>query len=253
MQVTGPLNIQFLAKENKILVIECNLRASRSFPFVSKVTKINFIDLATRAILGGKLEKEKNHYLSLGYVGVKASQFSFTRLSGADPTLGVEMASTGEVGCLGEDFYEALLKSLTSVGIKLNLKKVLLSNGPEKQKHNLLASCQKLQSIGVKIYATWGTQKFLEKYGVKATSVSWPDRKKKDNVLTLIEKEKLDLIVNIPKNFQEKEITNDYKIRRKAVDSAVPLITNGELFIRYVEALESYQNQKWKYKSWDEY
>ena len=253
LQVTGPLNIQFLAKENKILVIECNLRASRSFPFVSKVTKINFIDLATRAILGGKLEKEKNHYLSLGYVGVKASQFSFTRLSGADPTLGVEMASTGEVGCLGEDFYEALLKSLTSVGIKLNLKKVLLSNGPEKQKHNLLASCQKLQSIGVKIYATWGTQKFLEKYGVKATSVSWPDRKKKDNVLTLIEKEKLDLIVNIPKNFQEKEITNDYKIRRKAVDSAVPLITNGELFIRYVEALESYQNQKWKYKSWDEY
>ena len=253
LQVTGPLNIQFLAKENKILVIECNLRASRSFPFVSKVTKINFIDLATRAILGGKLEKEKNHYLSLGYVGVKASQFSFTRLSGADPTLGVEMASTGEVGCLGEDFYEALLKSLTSVGIKLNLKKVLLSSGPEKQKHNLLASCQKLQSIGVKIYATWGTQKFLEKYGVKATSVSWPDRKKKDNVLTLIEKEKLDLIVNIPKNFQEKEITNDYKIRRKAVDSAVPLITNGELFIRYVEALESYQNQKWKYKSWDEY
>ena len=243
LQVTGPLNIQFLAKENKILVIECNLRASRSFPFVSKVTKINFIDLATRAILGGKLEKEKNHYLSLGYVGVKASQFSFTRLSGADPTLGVEMASTGEVGCLGEDFYEALLKSLTSVGIKLNLKKVLLSNGPEKQKHNLLASCQKLQSIGVKIYATWGTQKFLEKYGVKATSVSWPDRKKKDNVLTLIEKEKLDLIVNIPKNFQEKEITNDYKIRRKAVDSAVPLITNGELFIRYVEALES-QNKK---------
>ena len=233
LQVTGPLNIQFLAKENKILVIECNLRASRSFPFVSKVTKINFIDLATRAILGGKLEKEKNHYLSLGYVGVKASQFSFTRLSGADPTLGVEMASTGEVGCLGEDFYEALLKSLTSVGIKLNLKKVLLSSGPEKQKHNLLASCQKLQSIGVKIYATWGTQKFLEKYGVKATSVSWPDRKKKDNVLTLIEKEKLDLIVNIPKNFQEKEITNDYKIRRKAVDSAVPLITNGELFIRY--------------------
>ena len=203
LQVTGPLNIQFLAKENKILVIECNLRASRSFPFVSKVTKINFIDLATRAILGGKLEKEKNHYLSLGYVGVKASQFSFTRLSGADPTLGVEMASTGEVGCLGEDFYEALLKSLTSVGIKLNLKKVLLSNGPEKQKHNLLASCQKLQSIGVKIYATWGTQKFLEKYGVKATSVSWPDRKKKDNVLTLIEKEKLDLIVNIPKNFHE--------------------------------------------------
>ena len=134
LQVTGPLNIQFLAKENKILVIECNLRASRSFPFVSKVTKINFIDLATRAILGGKLEKEKNHYLSLGYVGVKASQFSFTRLSGAE-TLGVEMASTGEVGCLGEDFYEALLKSLTSVGIKLNLKKVLLSNGPEKQKH----------------------------------------------------------------------------------------------------------------------
>ena len=143
LQVTGPLNIQFLAKENKILVIECNLRASRSFPFVSKVTKINFIDLATRAILGGKLEKEKNHYLSLGYVGVKASQFSFTRLSGADPTLGVEMASTGEVGCLGEDFYEALLKSLTSVGIKLNLKKVLLSNGPEKQKHNLLASLSK--------------------------------------------------------------------------------------------------------------
>ena len=137
-------------------------------------------------------------------ISVKTSQFSFTRLSGADPTLGVEMASTGEVGCLGEDFYEALLKSLTSVGIKLNLKKVLLSNGPEKQKHNLLASCQKLQSIGVKIYATWGTQKFLEKYGVKATSVSWPDRKKKDNVLTLIEKEKLDLIVNIPQKFSRK-------------------------------------------------
>ena len=183
---------------------------------------------------------------------MKASQFSFTRLSGADPTLGVEMASTGEVGCLGDNFSEALLKSLVSVGIKTNLKKILLSSGPEKKKHSLLASCKKLQNMGVKIYATWGTRIFLKKNGVETVSVAWPNRKKYD-VLNLIEKEKLDLIVNIPKNFQEKELTNDYKIRRKAVDSAVPLITNSELFIRFVEALEFHQNQKWQYKSWNEY
>ena len=257
LKVSGPLNIQFLAKHNQIRVIECNLRASRSFPFVSKVSKVNFIEAATKAILGEKLTKIKNDYLSLNYVGVKASQFSFTRLKGADPTLGVEMASTGEVGCLGDNFYEALIKSLVSVGMKESLKKVLISSGPEHKKHNLLESCRLLEKLGVIIYATSGSYNFLNKYKVNTDLVTWPYEKKiarkKLDVLQLIEKEKLDLVINIPKNFQEKELSNDYQIRRKAVDAGIPLITNAELAIRYIEALDHYKDKKWQTKSWDEY
>lgn len=252
LKAHGPFNIQFIAKKNSIKVIECNLRASRSFPFISKITKYNFIELATKIILGKKIIKPAKNYLDLNYVGVKASQFSFTRLSGADPILGVEMASTGEVGCIGNDFYEALLKSLSSVGIKTSLKKILLSSGKEAKKHYLLDSCYLLQKNGTKIYATKGTHKFLQKHSIKTELVAWPSQKKND-VLKLIEQEKLDLVINIPKNFQEKELTNDYKIRRKAVDFAIPLITNAELAARYIEAVTDYINKKWEYKSWDEY
>ncbi len=252
LKVSGPLNIQFLARNNQIKVIECNLRASRSFPFVSKTTKINFIELATKAILKKKLNPIFNTYLSLDYIGVKASQFSFTRLTGADPTLGVEMASTGEVGCLGDNFYEALLKALVSVGFKKTIKKVLLSSGPKQTKYNLLASCEKLIQMQVQIYATPGTYKFLKKHKITSTYTAWPQKKGK-HVLNLITNEDLDLVINIPKNFQEKEITDDYQIRRKAVNTAIPLITNAELAIRYIEALEFYQDKEWEYKAWDEY
>ena len=252
LQVSGPLNIQFLAKNNQVQVIECNLRASRSFPFVSKITKINFIELATKSILNKKLKPISNPYLSLPYVGVKASQFSFTRLIGADPTLGVEMSSTGEVGCLGDHFFEALLKSLVAVGFKNSVKKILLSSGPEKTKHNLLPSCSKLMQMGVKIYATGGSYRFLKKWGIAADYIAWPHKKER-NVLDLIEEKNLDLVINIPKNFQEKELSNDYLIRRKAVDFATPLITNAELAIRYIEALEFFIQQAWDYKAWDEY
>ena len=252
LQVSGPFNIQFLAKNNQVQVIECNLRASRTFPFVSKVVKVNFIELATKAILEKKLKKSWNNYLSLNYVGVKASQFSFTRLTDADPTLGVEMASTGEVGCLGDNFFEALLKALVSVGFRKKIKKILISSGPEEKKYTLLNSCQKLIQMGVKIYATSGSYRFFKKHKISATLAYWPEEKEK-NVLDLITKKNLDLVVNIPKNFQEKELSNDYKIRRKAIDSAIPLITNAELTIRYIEALEAYQEKNWDYKSWDEY
>lgn len=252
LQVSGPFNIQFLAKNNQVQVIECNLRASRSFPFVSKTTKTNFIELAIQSILGKKLKKLPNTYLSLNYVGVKASQFSFTRLAGADPTLGVEMSSTGEVGCLGDNFFEALLKALVAVGFRKKIKKALISSGPGNKKFTLLASCQKMVKMGIKIYATKGSHQFLKDHDIPSTHTAWPNEKGKD-VLKLIATEDLGLVINIPKNFQEQELSNDYKIRRKTVDAVVPLITNAELAICYIEALEAYQNKEWEYKSWDEY
>ncbi len=251
LEITGPFNMQFLAKGNEIKVIECNLRASRSFPFVSKVYKKNFIRLATQAILGEELDVTQRSFMELSYVGVKASHFSFTRLLGADPILGVEMASTGEVGCLGDDFHEALLKAMRSVGFHLPVKKVLLSTGPEKEKLDFLETAKMLKNCGVKIWATNGTQQFLASHGVKVEQVSWPNAKDGKSVIDLIEEENLDLVVNIPKNFQPNELTNGYKVRRKAVDHGVPLITNPQLAMRFLEA--ACANPELKIKAWNEY
>ena len=250
LQITGPFNMQFLAKGNEIKVIECNLRASRSFPFVSKVYKKNFIRLATQAILGNTQVKAQRSFMELDYVGVKASHFSFTRLLGADPTLGVEMASTGEVGCLGDDFHEALLKAMRSVGFRLKLNKILLSTGPEAEKLAFLEPARLLTKLGCQIFATAGTHKFLADHGVETKKVAWPGEGKKD-VLGVIEDEQLDLVVNIPKNFQQEELTHGYAIRRKAVDHGVPIITNPQLAIRFIEAL--YANPELKIKCWNEY
>ncbi|MDX2470980.1 MAG: carbamoyl-phosphate synthase (glutamine-hydrolyzing) large subunit, partial [SAR324 cluster bacterium] len=251
LEITGPFNMQFLAKGNSIKVIECNLRASRSFPFVSKVYKKNFIKLATEAILGKGATKTQRSFMELDYVGVKASHFSFTRLLGADPTLGVEMASTGEVGCLGDDFHEALLKSMRSVGFRTKLHKVLISSGGEEEKLAFLEPAKALQALGVEVFATPGTHKYFAAHGVDTTQVYWPNQKGDRNVLDAIEEEGLDLVVNIPKNFQSTELTNGYKVRRKTVDHGVPLITNPQLAARFIEAIAA--NPELKIKSWNEY
>lgn len=251
--ITGPFNIQFIAKNNDVKVIECNLRASRSFPFVSKVSNHNFIDFATRAIMGKPVKDIRRSFMELDYVGVKAPQFSFTRLSGADPTLGVEMASTGEVGCLGVDFEEAFLKALLSVGFRLPIKTILMSTGPLENKAEFVESARVLSSLGVKIYCTRGTARFMKQYGVAAEVLNWPLEKKRPNVLEYISSGKIDLVINIPKNFQEEELTNDYIIRRKAVDFGVPLITNLQLAKRFVESLDQLKVSDLKIMSWDEY
>ncbi len=251
LEITGPFNMQFLAKGNSIKVIECNLRASRSFPFVSKVYKKNFIKLATEAILGKGAIKTQRSFMELDYVGVKASHFSFTRLLGADPTLGVEMASTGEVGCLGDDFHEALLKSMRSVGFKTVLKKVLISSGGEEEKLAFIEPAKALLAMGVELFATPGTHKYFAAHGVDTTQVLWPSQKGDRNVLDLIEEVGLDLVVNIPKNFQRTELTNGYKVRRKTVDHGVSLITNPQLAARFIEAIAA--NPELKIKSWNEY
>ena len=251
LEITGPFNMQFLAKGNEIKVIECNLRASRSFPFVSKVFGKNFIQMATEAILGVELPPAQRSFMELNYVGVKASHFSFTRLLGADPTLGVEMASTGEVGCLGDDFHEALLKAMRSVGFKTKLHKVLLSSGPEKEKIAFLETAKLLLENNAQVWTTKGTHEFFKSHGIETQVVAWPDGDKGLNVLDLIENEKLDLVVNIPKNFQAEELTNGYKVRRKSVDHNIPLITNPQLAMRFIEA--SCANPELKIKAWDEY
>jgi len=237
LNITGPFNVQYLARGTDIKVIECNLRASRSVPFVSKVYKVNFIELAVRAMLGEPVQRVEKSFYDLDYVGVKAPQFSFTRLQGADPTVGVEMASTGEVGCLGDDFDEAFLKALISVGFRFPVHRVLLSTGPLVDKVSFLESAQLLQGIGVEFYATRGTSEFLEEYRLPSTTVHWPSEKESPNAGELIEERKIDLVINIPKNFQEAELTNDYLIRRKAVDFGIPLITNIQLANRLAEAL----------------
>ncbi len=241
LQITGPFNIQFIAKANYVKVIECNLRASRSFPFVSKVCKINFIEIATKALMGKTAEVPPNSFMDLNYVGVKAPQFSFTRLLGADPTLGVEMASTGEVGCLGDDFEEAFLKALISVGFKFPLKNILISTGPLENKAEFISSARLLKEAGVQIFATRGTSKFMKQYDIEAKILNWPLEKKSPNVLEFLSNGALDLVINIPKNFQEEELTNDYIIRRKAVDFGIPLITNLQLSPRLVEAISRKQ------------
>ncbi|MCP4749453.1 MAG: carbamoyl-phosphate synthase (glutamine-hydrolyzing) large subunit [Proteobacteria bacterium] len=253
LEITGPFNIQFIAKANSVKVIECNLRASRSFPFVSKVTKQNFIELATKAILGEKLPINGQSFMELEYVGVKAPHFSFTRLLGADPTLGVEMASTGEVGCLGDDFHEALLKAMRSVGFRFPLKNVLLSTGPLENKVNFVDSAKLLQKMNTTLYATTGTHKFMQENGIESKIAPWPSESKEANVLDIFTEKKFDLVINIPKNFQKEELTFGYQIRRMAVDHEVPLITNIQLAKRFIEAVYWKPLDDLKIKAWDEY
>jgi carbamoyl-phosphate synthase large subunit len=253
LEITGPFNIQFIAKENDVKVIECNLRASRSFPFVSKVFKINFIDLATKIVMGKKVPNIERSSFDLDYVGVKAPQFSFTRLKGSDPILGVEMVSTGEVACLGDDFNETFLKSLISVGFKLPKKTILLSTGPIESKAEFLESTKILDQMGFSFYATGGTADFLKKNGIKSKVLFWPLENKEPNTLSYIADGKIDLVINIPKNIEKEELDNDYLIRRKAVDFDVPLITNLQLAKRFVEAIYRTSLDDLKVKSWDEY
>jgi carbamoyl-phosphate synthase large subunit len=253
LEITGPFNIQFIAKDNDVKVIECNLRASRSFPFVSKVLKINFIDIATRLIIGEKIPKLDKSSFDLDYVGVKAPQFSFTRLRGSDPVVRVEMTSTGEVGCVGDDFDEALLKSLLSTGFNPNPKSVLLSTGSLKKKAEFLEETRVLQNMGIKLYATKGTADFMKANGIPAEILNWPLDKEEPNVLTYLTDGKIDLVINIPKNAEKTELDNDYIIRRKAVDMNIPLITNIQLARRFVKAINRYSSDGLKIKSWDEY
>jgi len=253
LKINGPFNIQFVAKDNDVKVIECNLRASRSFPFVSKIFKLNFIDIATKVIMGHHVSKIDRSAFDLDYVGVKAPQFSFTRLSGADPTLGVEMSSTGEVGCIGDDFEEAFLKSLISVGYRLPIKNVLLSTGPIESKAEFLNSTKILKEMGIHFFATGGTARFMQDNGLESEKLHWPLSEKKPNVLDFLADGKIDLVINIPKNYQEEELTNDYIIRRKAVDHAIPIFTNVQLARRFVESISRKSLKDLQVKSWSEY
>jgi carbamoyl-phosphate synthase large subunit len=253
LNITGPFNVQYLSHGTDVKVIECNLRASRSFPFVSKIYKQNFIGLAVKGIMGRKVHRVEKSLHDLDYVGVKAPQFSFTRLQGADPTVGVEMASTGEVGCLGDDFDEAFLKALISVGFKFPIKKVLLSTGPLVDKVAFIESARLLQGLGVEFFATGGTGEFLRSYGFNVTTVHWPSEQLSPNADELIEKKEVDLVINIPKNFQEVELSNDYLIRRKAVDFGIPLLTNIQLANRLAEALSRKRLEDLKVKELQAY
>jgi carbamoyl-phosphate synthase large subunit len=235
------------------MVIELNLRASRSFPFVSKVLKQNFIDAATRVMMGRPVEIDERSYLDLDYVGVKAPHFSFTRLEGADPTLGVEMASTGEVACLGWDFDEAFLKALISVGFRFPLRSALLSTGPIESKAAILDSVRRFVALGVELYATQGTADFLARNDVETTVLRWPLEGGSPNALDYIKERKVDLVINIPKHFQKEELTNDYVLRRSAVDFGVPLITNRQLAERLSEALERVPIDQLRVRSWSRY
>ena len=254
LEISGPFNIQFLAKNNDIKVIECNLRASRSFPFVSKVLKINFIDLATQVMLGLKPEKPSKNAFDLDYVGIKASQFSFSRLQGADPVLGVDMASTGEVGCIGNDSAEALIKAMISVGNRVPSKAVLMSTGTAKQKADLLDAAHELANRGYVIYATGGTHAYLNDNGIPAIRVYWPSQPDmQPQAIELLHEHRVDMVVNIPKNFSETELTNGYKIRRAAIDLNIPLLTNARLASAYIDAFTTHPVDEIEIKSWDEY
>lgn len=253
LKINGPFNIQFIAKDNKVKVIECNLRASRSFPFVSKTLKRNFIEIAAKVIMGIEVEKIEDLSLNYNYVGVKAPEFSFTRLEGADPTTGVEMASTGEVACMGDNFNEAFLKALISVGYKFPIKSILISSGAIESKAELLETTRKFLSLGVKFYATKGTAKFMKSNNIPVETLAWPLEGKSNNAAEFIKAGKIDLVINIPKNFQEEELTNDYTIRRTAVDYKVPLITNRQIAMRLAEALVETKLEDLEIKSWNEY
>ena len=254
LNISGPFNIQYLAKNNDIKVIECNLRASRSFPFVSKVLKLNFIDLATKVMLGIPVEKPNKSAFDLDYVGIKASQFSFSRLQGADPVLGVDMSSTGEVGCIGNDTSEAILKSMLSVGYKMPRKSVLLSTGSAKQKADMLDAAATLYAKGYKLYATGGTYKYLVDNNIPAIQVYWPSEEGQyPQALDMLHNKEIDLVVNIPKNLTSKELSNGYKIRRAAIDLNIPLLTNARLASAFVDAISRYSMDDIEVKSWDEY
>ena len=253
LNISGPFNIQFLARDNDIKVIECNLRASRSFPFVSKVLKVNLIELATKIMIGADWEKPHKSVFDLDYVGVKAPQFSFSRLAKADPVLGVDMASTGEVGCIGDSFYEALLKAMYSVGYRMPSRAVLISSGPAKSKADLLEAARLLQGRGYKLYATRGTQQFLISAGVEAEMAHWPDEQASPNTVDLIKKRVVDLVINIPKDLSATELNNDYQIRRNAVDYNIPLITNARLASAFIHAFCSLAESELEIKAWDEY
>ena len=253
LNISGPFNIQFLAKNNEIKVIECNLRASRSFPFVSKVLKRNFIETATKIMLDVPVEKPDSSTFDIDYVGVKASQFSFARLHKADPILGVDMSSTGEVGCLGADYDEAILSSMLSVGYHIPQKGVLVSSGDAKGKVDLLEPCKMLHALGYKIFATEGTQKFLLHNNVDATVVSWPDETKYKDIIKLITNHEVDLVINIPKDYTRRELTNGYKIRRSAIDHNIPLLTNARLAGAFIRAFGRLTLGDIQVKSWDEY
>ena len=254
LHINGPFNIQFMARDNDILVIECNLRASRSFPFVSKVLKINLIELATRVMLGLPVEKPSKNLFDLDYVGIKASQFSFNRLQKADPVLGVDMSSTGEVGCLGDDTNTALLKSMLSVGHRIPKKNILLSTGGAKQKVAMLDAAKMLIDHGYKLYATGGTSKFLNENGIGNTHVLWPSEEGDEpKALDLLHNHTIDMVVNIPKNLTSSELTNGYKIRRAAIDLNVPLITNARLASAFIYAFCTTKLEDIGIKSWSEY
>ena len=253
LHISGPFNIQFLARENDIKVIECNLRASRSFPFVSKVLKINLIELATKIMLGLPVEKPAKNLFDLDYVGIKASQFSFNRLQKADPVLGVDMASTGEVGCLGDDSRTALLKSMLSVGQRIPEKNILLSTGSAKQKAELLDAAKMLVEHGYTIYATGGSSKYLTENGVQNTLVYWPSESGTPQALDMLHNKQIDMVVNIPKNLTAGELSNGYKIRRAAIDLNIPLITNPRLASAYINAFCTLSLDDLAIKSWSEY
>ena len=268
LDISGPFNMQLLARDNDIKVIECNLRASRSFPFVSKVLKIDLIELATKVILGIPVEKPNRSAFDLDYVGIKAPQFSFSRLAKADPVLGVEMASTGEVGCLGEDFYEAILKSMLATGYRIpTQKKILLSSGPSKAKAELLPICRQLIKNGFTLYGTRGTTAYLLEHEVPAIAVGWPDELTSRgnaapnpdssmliNALDLIRNGEVDLVVNIPKNLSSTELSADYDIRRAAIDYNVPLLTNVRLSTAFLQAVcRRLADAPIQIKSWKEY
>ena len=253
LHISGPFNIQFLAKENDIKVIECNLRASRSFPFVSKVLKINLIELATRIMLSLPVEKPAKSLFDLDYVGIKASQFSFNRLQKADPVLGVDMASTGEVGCLGEDSRTALIKSMLSVGHRIPKKNILLSTGDGKQKAEMLAACQMLQTHGYTLYATGGTSRYLTENGIKNNLVYWPSEEGHPQAIDMLHNHEIDMVVNVPKNLSSSELSNGYKIRRAAIDLNVPLITNARLASAFIYAFCTVKLDDLDIKCWQEY
>ena len=254
LHINGPFNIQFMARDNDILVIECNLRASRSFPFVSKVLKINLIELATKVMLGLPVEKPHKNLFDLDYVGIKASQFSFNRLQKADPVLGVDMASTGEVGCLGDNTSTALLKAMLSVGHRIPKKTVLLSTGTPKQKAEMIDAARMLVDHGYKLYATGGTSRYLTENGIENTTVYWPSESdKQPQALTLLHNHEIDMVVNIPKNLTSSELSNGYKIRRAAIDLNVPLITNSRLASAFIQAFCTVSLDNIGIKSWREY
>ena len=253
LNISGPFNIQYLAKDNDIKVIECNLRASRSFPFVSKVLKINFIELATKVMLGLPVEKPEKNLFELDYVGIKASQFSFNRLQKADPVLGVDMASTGEVGCIGMDTSCAVLKAMLSVGYRIPQKNILLSTGTMKQKADMMDAARMLVNKGYKLFATGGTHKTLAENGIESTHVYWPSEEGHPQALEMLHRKEIDMVVNIPKNLTAGELSNGYKIRRAAIDLNIPLITNARLASAFINAFCTMSVDDIAIKSWAEY